>query len=906
MKLKRSLTISLLLLTGVLIAVAFGLIPVNLFFAKNTIADAVRQNLGVELNIHGSLSLRLGFNPTLSASSLALTTADQPGNPLLSVKQLVIKPVLFDVLSGDIHLKRLEVSDAVVNYCPDSLPGGDQSAGDSEMPSVAVDLLKLTSLDFECGQSQGSITYIPQKINLEMKAELGKPMQAELDGLMLGEEIKLTVSTVSSINEVLSADGPIPFEAMLNGFRSDIEFRGEIQNLDESPRLATNILAHSSDPAALLEVIGFEATTLKPIEIKTDLQLEKDRVGVANLTASIGLVQFGAEGEFRDFSSRPYAQLNLQMPELDFQLLNEALDPSATQGSRTAQDFRPWLEKLQQFDADLEVSIDQVLSTPLPMRNIKMVAKLEEGLLSIEHGSLQLSESLLELNAGFDTTKDCPRLNGELNLVSIDLAEMSRLLDRNDDLEGSVERIGAKLGSCGESIDDHLQTFHIEGVVTQALIRSEGFEGPVVADQVSFEVSHTGPGSLVAEGELMGERLRVKLGFGSISKILGESSWPLAIHAEGGGASLMLDGNAAIVEGAPRLQARVEAGIEHSGKLHHWINTNPTSALAGKFAADIELGQDAWSVTGIEMQLGKSQALGEISRNSGQQNALTVSLSSRLIDIGELSGLLPKDTEEKVDVAPAVESEHGRVARLLKTLSVSYELSVEEVTGLDFDISEIKATGSVQDSFSDDGRLEMTVEDIEISGKFETDFRQDTWKLDYAVDARNVDIGRLLAKLDLTDDVVAHADRAIFRLASKGMNIRELYSNLHLDTRLENVDWIGDLIPDDIDEDDLQLPTVRFTIAPSKKTEWSASGYLNEVPVELWLQTPTLTETFNVSSDFAYRLALRSGKDVAIMDALIDRRKDDYFRADFTLWAKPWKHRMSISKNCCRHWLSMS
>ena len=71
----------LLLIAGLLIVVGAGIVPVNLFFAKDAINAAVRQNLGAELEIRGPLRLRLGFNPQLSASDLLLYPPESGDSP---------------------------------------------------------------------------------------------------------------------------------------------------------------------------------------------------------------------------------------------------------------------------------------------------------------------------------------------------------------------------------------------------------------------------------------------------------------------------------------------------------------------------------------------------------------------------------------------------------------------------------------------------------------------------------------------------------------------------------------------------------------------------------------------------------------------------------------------------------
>jgi uncharacterized protein involved in outer membrane biogenesis len=85
---KKYLLISALIVMAVLTAVGLGLVPINLFWAKPAISNAVRANLGLDLHIHGPLSIRLGRNPVISATKVVLSNPAENDAPLVQVDQL--------------------------------------------------------------------------------------------------------------------------------------------------------------------------------------------------------------------------------------------------------------------------------------------------------------------------------------------------------------------------------------------------------------------------------------------------------------------------------------------------------------------------------------------------------------------------------------------------------------------------------------------------------------------------------------------------------------------------------------------------------------------------------------------------------------------------------------------------
>ena len=77
---KKPLLVSTVVFAILIACFGLGVIPINLFFVKTAIGEAAREQLGAELDIDGPLRLRLGFNPSLSASDISLSARVLPIN----------------------------------------------------------------------------------------------------------------------------------------------------------------------------------------------------------------------------------------------------------------------------------------------------------------------------------------------------------------------------------------------------------------------------------------------------------------------------------------------------------------------------------------------------------------------------------------------------------------------------------------------------------------------------------------------------------------------------------------------------------------------------------------------------------------------------------------------------------
>jgi uncharacterized protein involved in outer membrane biogenesis len=87
---------------------ALGLLPLNLFFLKTTINEAVREHTGAELIIEGPLRLTLGWSPQLTARRMTLEFPEMAQQPSVFIDDLSLQTRLRSALRGDIDLSNVK------------------------------------------------------------------------------------------------------------------------------------------------------------------------------------------------------------------------------------------------------------------------------------------------------------------------------------------------------------------------------------------------------------------------------------------------------------------------------------------------------------------------------------------------------------------------------------------------------------------------------------------------------------------------------------------------------------------------------------------------------------------------------------------------------------------------------
>ncbi|MDH3941396.1 MAG: AsmA family protein, partial [Xanthomonadales bacterium] len=222
--------------------IGLGVLPLNLFFLKATISEAVRDHTGAELAVEGPLRLQLGARPKLTARKVTLRWPDEARPLSASIEELSIQTRIASVLRGDIDLENLTADGIVID------PGTEELRD-----------------------------RLPKNLQLEASAPLNEALKAELQGLLANQTWALSLQG-ASLDTLLAAKQEYPLKAGLSLPGSGLDFDGVILLPWTAPGIDGQLALQSTDLSALLSQLRQDLPGLRELSLLADIQLTESFV----------------------------------------------------------------------------------------------------------------------------------------------------------------------------------------------------------------------------------------------------------------------------------------------------------------------------------------------------------------------------------------------------------------------------------------------------------------------------------------------------------------------------------------------------------------------------------------------------------------------------------------------------
>jgi uncharacterized protein involved in outer membrane biogenesis len=854
-KRKRYFLITVLLVLALLAVVGFGLVPVNLFFIKAPVSQAIQDELGLELEINGPLRIRFGARPVLTVVDIRLSHPGRGERPLATAGKLEIKPRLRALFRGQFHFRTLQGSAIGFDYCQPWPPApGDTESGDTRgpPPSLVIDKVQFTGIEPGCSNPENASPLVPESLDLTASAPLDGALEASISGRN-GSDIWQLQLGGESLDKLLGNPPRYPFNVDLSAPGFHLASAGEILNPLSEPEISARVELDARQPERVLAAFGIETPRLGALQASANLEAGGDFVQVENLAGALGKQEFFLSGTVRGFSTRPVIELDIRAEQVDLEQLPGMV--SADPGTQTkpesefgpqseSTDYDSVFELLADFDAQATIWIGRVLNAPLPLEYLAIEASLADHAIDLEISELLLAKNPLTATAKLDMRPACARLTSRIQVSQLDLGKLKPLLDQEVRLGGTLGKTSITSSSCGSSLAQHRES--IEAVVSGEALKLSwnGEDSPLEIAAFDSTISWNDPGRLMVTGDWRDYPLSLEIGFGSIHAVYSGLSWPLSFDLAAGDSILRLQGIAAL------------------GK--EWVELD----------------------THILAQLGRSDLQGSISGSiPGRDSPLVIDLESRTLDYAEintyLEGLDSQRADESTDWMELL-TESEWLEDLLDLPDVDLDLLVRNFRGPRFNASDAMLLARIRHRQIEDGRLSMKLGQVDIDGSLDMDLRKRPWTLNFVSALDNIDVGYLLDRLSLAEDIIARADHAELRLSSEGSNLKQLIINSRFETQVDGFHWAFSFGPDQ-PQHEADLSSLSLNIAPSSPVTWQFSGKLNDVPIKAWMRTPSIQSTFDRSTDIPVTLAMAADDDVAMFKAFIKRKNPDDLWIDLSV-----------------------
>lgn len=431
---------------------------------KDDIVQAVESRTGRQVTIKGDIGLGLSLVPTVVIENASLGNAAWGSRPaMLTIKRFEAGVALLPLLGGNIRISNFVLDGPELFLETDKRGRGNWLLGKGGKPQaqaepagtktatppslsirhLLVEDARITYRDGRTGETRS--LHVP-RLSLETGSG-SAPVQLELAAEY--EKKLLTLDGRIGSLETLLQNEPyrVDLQGRMNGLK--LALKGDLEQPLKARGLALDVTASADSLAALRDGNG---TTAGPIAVSASLTDAKPDVYQLK-PFKITLAESSLVGQAR-------LDLNGKRPALSADLDSKRLDLRPFQPEEKEKKEEPMFSKeplpvaaLRSLDADVNLRADEILTRSLPLQNVKLGLKLQNGRLRLQPLSATAAGGALgggvQLIAAGDKTL---KLDMDVRIKGLQPARLPKLKDKVKGAATDVSLIGAGSGGSVSAI----------------------------------------------------------------------------------------------------------------------------------------------------------------------------------------------------------------------------------------------------------------------------------------------------------------------------------------------------------------------------------------------------------------------------------------------------------------------
>lgn len=867
-KILRALIIGLAL---VLVAIASGLLPLRLDFLEGPIAAVVRKATGLEFDLDGPLLVRLGPRAGVSVRHVVLATPG--GDSLVELYEGEAGMSIVALLRGRLHFRDIIVTGLRADLCTTLPERPERAAGPTgEPPTIIVEALEVSNIEFFCeGESaNASIDRIAAT------APASGPIEIEASASVAGNPTHVT-ATGGMLAQLLGQQ-PFPFDAKIEMEQGSVLANGEFAWDAGKPVFDAQLALDVADARLLGEAFDLAVPDIGTVGIEAAVRASLERLEILDLSGALGKTQVSATGA----ADMPGDRLRIEFSALSGQLDLEPFMAAPSEPNSKPADLRPLFDTLRQFDAVVAIRIDEIVGLPVNIRAASVEAALADGIFAVNSAEAAVLDGQVGLTGELDVRPVCPSLDLVAEVDSVALSGLREAGWLAASLDGQIARARATSNSCGTSLSGHLEQLAATVTATGGRIVVAS-EWPVDVVKLDVALKPSEPIRASASAVFEGEPVEIEAQTGALKALGGDDPWPVSLVAKGARSELRVEGTTRFATGPIWADVLARFSVPRIGSLHRWLGVGPDTAETLLATTRLQLDAARLVADDITIELGSTDLNGALTwRHAATPQTLAVNLRSDFIDVDKIRRMFG-------EAGPAVAGADNQARRTGAGAGwqglppIDLDLAFAAVRGGPVDVTDLAIRGRLRKGLVDNASVTALVEDeLSLRGVLDIDVRQIPATLRFDAEAGNADLGRLLRRLELVDDLAMRADSMLLRVGSTGDSLQTALENLRVDATVRRFAW--DIPRKSADADfEVRLDTLALLMQPGQPLGASTRGIIDGIPVELWIQSPGLGSVLGDTEELPLRVVAAAEDDVAMIDLLLDRSAENEIRGHVEL-----------------------
>ncbi len=877
-KVSLALLALIVLLASIVAYIALAGIAIDGSLYRKPLASMLSEQLGRAVYLDGALDLQISLKPALRVRDVRIAQPENFGSSdFVRVGELQVRldlwPLVHRQFKADalfasgvsIHLKQR--ADGTNNWTFPNLaeaPGNspskssDQDVLPEQISGIDIRKIELRDLNVEFrGVNDKPVVFILDKFDASVPVD--GPLHATAEGSVdktMPYAIKIDGGRLSDLVRGKSA---WPVSMRLDFAGGLMTVNGSLSQADTQLRFGLG----TADLGKFGRIIGVDLPNAGNAGIAGALQISPGQVHIRQLSGALGKSLMTGDLSVDTRQERARLSGALTLPVLDLRpFLGQDTEEEPPTDFRalylSLSKARLELQQLNQYDADLSLSVDKWLSLPGDIRNASLRLRLDAGSLSVPVQATIASVPLKgEINV--DSARAVPAFRISLGVENAGVGSLAQLLTGLPGIEGRLGRMTISLSSEGNNGQVLMKKLATYVELNNSRLSYGNVNGgkPVSfsVDKMRVELPSESALRGSFKGQLLGKPLEAKLTGTDLISIVKSGSSPIEFIVQSGRVSARVAGVLDASQGKAQLQFSL--GASHAGDVATWLGLSPQSRAPLALAGQLNMAEDQWKLSNLVFQLGQSSVYAELSR--GRYNGrplLTGRIEATSIHVAELESIISGNATAKPNsvAKSSATLDIPLLPRRLVFDDADLRLRAQGIQGTRLPMGELGFDMHLRDGYMQSSPFFADIAGARFDGALMLDLREEP-RVQLWLGAADVDIGKVLRQLKLARDLDAGFDRFTLYLDSHSAQLSSLLANAKLIGEIRG----GRLVMRDAGSGTKANVMIRqgtLTAMPGERVRVEIGAALDEIPLELALYSAPVKDLIDASRRVPFELSM--------------------------------------------------
>jgi uncharacterized protein involved in outer membrane biogenesis len=855
---------SLIVFFLVVVAVVLSIgISINIDGIRAKAETIASKALGRKVSINGPLALDLSFRPSLELEGLQIANPSSwDSDKFIELKLFRAQIRILPLIRSRIHIQEITAhgidvhlelkSDGRKNWLFDlrreetenSPPPADSNESFT-VNLVEVDEFSLGQLSISFFNQESNQNYEFELNSMEGAAVADEPLKVAIDGAFHKQRYYISISG-DPVEELFKPTQPWHLEASAEMAGVTLNFRGLAERPLEGKGFDCLIKLNGDRFENLAPIFDSQLPQIGAYALAARMKETATGYSLSKLKGNFGKTTFNGKLDINLIGDKPAVLAELMFPTIDAGLLYEisGAKPTENQSAENQRNPLPALDEiaismdiLNEIDADVKLMVNQVINAPGDIRDASLKVSVHDGELTTPM-TVTFADVAFRGNLDLKEINDMPGFLLSMSADETDLGNLALVFTDTEGIEGHFKSFKFSLGSAGHNLRSLLQQLDMQLALSDAALSYGNFANghPVsfTLDRMEAVLNHDKQMRIDAAGALLDVPLNLAVSGGSFHQILAGEPWPVEISADGGGARMNIKGAIAGSDDQTGSNLDLEVSGKNIGGLSAWLGVSPSAKLSYALKGRLTLNDQNWEMNSLSAHLGKTKLKGQLGWKPGDNNSLlTAKLRLENVDPAELAGITGDDeTPKKESGAKGFTFDMPIMPQTVEFNDADIDIGINRINLRKFDITRLSLTSRIRDGWVAKSPFQATVEDVQFRGELSLDLRSEVPQFKFKVGSSKVDIGMLLAGLNIADGIDAAVGSFGLDLLIKGGNLREILNQSEFSARMKNGNWtIRD--PNTNASLVIRIMECVVTATAGQPVSWVLNGLIKEEPVTI-------------------------------------------------------------------------